>query len=234
MGRRLDAVSIEDSISIHQFFISIIVLALSFLSLNTSAREDKVHAFWTWFSKNEAALYAMQPENVEVREALFDRVSEQLEKVDENLTFEFGPPEHGVRDFVISAAGIRSSFPAVEQLARQAPVLPRWKIIAFRPRRSPVNTLTYADITLIPKDVQVALFRDGKKIGLVLYFKSYSEAQKNAYGQAGYLLLDEALGEYDVETKVGYVEFKKLDADTPPDSVRLSELAAFFDQHYKK
>ena len=204
------------------------------MTFNASAREDKGYAFWAWFSKNEAALYAMQPENVKAREELFDRLSKQLELVNDDLTFEFGPPENGVRDFVISAGGIKSAFPAVQQLVRQAPILPRWRIIAFRPRRSPVNTLTYAEISFVPKDVLVALSQDDDRIGLVLYFKNYSEAQKGIFGQAGFLLLDEALGEYDVETKVGSIEFKKLDANTPQEGVPMSDLANAFDHFNRK
>jgi hypothetical protein len=39
-----------------------------------------------------------------------------------------------------------------------------------------------------------------------LYNRNYSIEKKREWGNAFYLLLDEIIGEYDVETKVGFIE----------------------------
>lgn len=211
------------------------MLAASTLALTSfAALADPAQDFWKWFTKNQAPYYAFKPDDVSVREPLFDALSSQLRKIDDNLTFEFGPVESGKREFVISADGIKSSFPAVQDLVGKAPALPRWHVVAFRQRRMPVDAIEFEGISIDPRTVLVQLYRDNGKIGLTLYFAGYSDARSKAYGQAGYLLLDDALGEYDMETKVSFVEFKPLGGETPAHSVPVSDLAAAFDESYGK
>lgn len=57
------------------------------------------------------------------QEKTFDKLSAELKKANPDLTFEFGPVENGKREFVISAAGIKTAFPYVESLFNSAPKL---------------------------------------------------------------------------------------------------------------
>src|SRR5262245_11762094 len=102
--------------------------------------------FWKWFHDHEEELFHFQSE----RDEIFHSLSEALERVYEGLTFEVGPVEDGRRELVISADGIREAFPAVKSLCENAPELPRWKIIPFRPRRSPIDTIHVKELTLQP------------------------------------------------------------------------------------
>ncbi|CAN5169664.1 hypothetical protein BH11PSE14_BH11PSE14_11510 [soil metagenome] len=200
-------------------------IALSGLAAAASPADD----FWAWFSANDAEYFKLDLDNVPQREPLFDKLSSRLTAVNPELTFEFGPLINGRRDFVISAGGIKSAFPAVEQLVKQAPRLPNWNVIAFRPRRHPVSVVQIGSVSLDPERVLVELGQDDKAIGLVVYIDGYFEDKNAEFGQAAYLLLDEALGEYDVETKVGYVEFRPMPAQAPKGCVSMAELATAFD-----
>src|SRR5438128_2325080 len=93
--------------------------------------------FWNWFVRQEE-LFTFDPDNETEREKLFDRLAIELQKIHPNLTFEFGPNEPR-REFIISADGIKRAFPAVASLVEAAPPLDRWQVIAFRPRRIPLN-----------------------------------------------------------------------------------------------
>jgi hypothetical protein len=95
-------------------------------------KKNRYEAFWDWFSKNSEDYYY----NLEnKRDTLFDPLGKQLGKINGNLVFEFsGQKENGKREFIISADGIRDSFPDVIQLVDNAPPLEKWDIIAFRPR----------------------------------------------------------------------------------------------------
>ena len=64
--------------------------------------------FWKWFAKHEAELYDFEVD----RKKVFDQLAVELSKINSDLTFEFGP-KNPKRDFVISAGGIKSAFPAV-------------------------------------------------------------------------------------------------------------------------
>jgi hypothetical protein len=154
--------------------------------------------FWTWFLKNESELFSFDPVNEAERERLFDTLADALRKIDADLVFEFGPKE-AIREFIVSAGGIKRAFRAVVSLVRAAPVLRRWKVIAFRPRR-PVCTVEFRGKRVDPDKVRFTLLDNGKSAGVRLLLPDFQEGDSDLK-QIGYLLLDTALGEYDVETR---------------------------------
>lgn len=183
-------------------------------------------SFWKWFGENERMLFDFETD----QERVFNSLAGELDRVHPDLTFEFGPKkEDGWREFVISAGGIKAAFPAVESLFSMAPKLDRWKFTKFRPRRAPM-TIEIAGRSIAPEDVHFRLFRDGEKIGIMLFFDGYAESERNFFGNVGYLLLDEALGEYTVETQVGFIEFADRNSKYFDAGLSLPELASQFDQ----
>ena len=157
-----------------------------------------------------------------------------MNKVNPDLTFEFGPVDaRGKREFVISAGGIKSAFPSVEYLYKSAPKLSRWHFIKYRPRRSPLNDIEYGGKTIKAANVQYNLYKDGDKLGIILFFADYSEKEKDVFGNIGYLLLDEALGEYDMETRVGFIEFHGHESKQYSNAKSLATLAENFDDYFK-
>ncbi len=87
--------------------------------------------FWHWFQQHQDELFDFERD----QESTFDRLNAALGAVDDDLTFEFGPVREGMREFVISAAGLKRAFPAVERLYNARPSLDRFHVTAFRPRR---------------------------------------------------------------------------------------------------
>jgi hypothetical protein len=130
---------------------------------------------------------------------------------------------------VISAGGIKSSFPAVVSLAKQAPELQKFYVTAFRPRRPPVNAIECGGVRVNPDEVKVSLLSDGKKAGLHL-FLPVAVKEDNARKIIGYLLLDEVLGEFDVETRVGMIEMYSVEEPTELERMPLAELPGAFDR----
>jgi hypothetical protein len=76
------------------------------------------------------------------------------------------------------------------------------------------------------------LFKDENpnKVGIILFFENYSE--DDFWKQAGYLFLDEALGEYDVETKLGAIIFDDIKSQYFEHARPLRELATNFDNYF--
>jgi hypothetical protein len=198
-------------------------IVLCLFSIRASASGDE--AFWMWFTANEPRLFSFEKN----QEALFDELGAQMKRVNADLTFEFGPVENGRREFVISAGGIRAAFPSVEQLYNKAPSLPRWVWIKYRPRRLPINDLKYGGKSVKADDVRYLLTKDGDKVGVVLFFDGYKDEEKGTFGQIGYLFLDEALGEYSVETQLGFIQFQGHDSKYFAKSHPLRELPVDFD-----
>jgi len=193
-----------------------------------SAKSAPERAFWTWFQSNESRLFDFEND----RERIFDEVGAELHKIDRALTFEFGPKQDGRREFVISADGIRSAFPKVESLFAVAPSLPRWRFIKFRPRRAPMD-VTYGGVTVEAKFVVVGLEPAGPKANLTIFIPGYSPTAYQTYMPIAFLLLDQALGEYDVETRVGDIAIKPS-TEAGQAAYSLEALPKAFDSSFPK
>ena len=205
-----------------------ILMGFSLFSIFASGQQNKESTFWNWFQENEDMIFHFESD----QEKIFDKLSSELQKVNPSLTFEFGPIKNGKREFVISAAGIKSAFPSVESLFSSAPKLEKWEVKKFRPRRSIVNDIEYGDKFVAAKNVSYQLIRGENKIGIILFIDGYNEAEKTTYKQIGYLMLDEALGEYDTEIKVGAIEFQPRTSKYFLGAHPLNELAADFDGQF--
>lgn len=202
--------------------LSVGILALFFGSFRAKA-ETPEQQFWKWFQDNDSALFDFERD----QERVFDRLAKELHKVNPDLVFEFGPKKDGRRDFVISADGIRQAFPAVESLFAAAPPLPRWRIIEFRPRRTP-HDISIGGLTVKASSVRVHMVQRSGKVDLVLFIPEYSADARDSFLQIVYLLLDEALGEYDVETYVGFIDVQPV-AEALQDTYSLEGLPSAFD-----
>jgi len=200
---------------------------MAFRLFGAKAHGSNEERFWKWFAANESRLFDFQS----TQDAIFRELGKQLEQVNTGLTFECGPVKNGKREFVISAAGIKAAFPAVEALYNKAPVLPRWIWVKFRPRRVPIHDLNYGGKEVKADDVRYLLAKDGDKVGVVMFFDGYNDAEKTTYGQIGYLFLDEALGEYAVETQVGFIEFRSRESKYFDQSHPLRDLSRDFDDY---
>ena len=203
------------------------MMVFSLLSLG--GKQSPEAQFWAWFEKNEDMLYHFERD----QERTFGTLKAEMSKVHPDLTFEFGPVEDGKREFVISADGLKDAFPAVESLYASAPSLSRWKVTKFRPRRPPM-TIRIGDLHLEPSDVEVAVEADGDKAGFTVFMKKYDESQKNQFAQAAFLMLDQAIGEYDMETKVGFIEVNPFEKESPYQRHGIESLPKMFDEFIKR
>jgi hypothetical protein len=179
--------------------------------------------FWNWFNQHDRELFDFEAD----REGIFDQLATELQKVDPDLTFEFGPRQ-ARREFVISAGGIKRAFPAVSALAAAAPILERWRVTAFRPRRRSPNIVEFRGKRVDPKDVQFSLVDNGKIAGVYLFIPGFREGDADLK-EIGYLLLDDTLGEYDVEAKLGLIKMLPPEPRTEEQRYPLSELPTLFD-----
>jgi hypothetical protein len=200
-----------------------------FLLFTACAKKSQEAEFWAWFTKNEDHLFHFERD----QERTFDALNAAMQKVHPNLTFEFGPIEKGKREFVISADGLKAAFPAVESLYSAAPSLQKWVFIKFRPRRAPME-LQIGELKIKPADVEVAVEADGNKAGFTVFVRGFDEGKKNQFSQAAFIMLDQAIGEYDMETKVGFIEVKPFEQASTSKRHTLENLPQMFDEFMKR
>jgi len=192
-------------------------------------KKSKEQQFWDWFIKSEEMLFQLlSPDH-----KLWHELSKRLRAVDSNLTFEVGtqPEANGRRQLAISADGIRDSFASVEALADTAPSLQRWNIVRFRP---PVqdyadNELQMHDEKVAGSDIDCVLApNETGTINVCLRIPGCPEVNDRKYAHIGFILLDMALGEYDVECSVG--EFVVVPDNFELDEARLIPFADLRDE----
>lgn len=165
-------------------------------------KESPELKFWRWFSSNSARYFHFESN----QEILFDELQNALFRVHSGLTFELGPVKDGVRDFVISADGNVEAFAAVQQLVALAPELYGWHILAFRPRGDIDCELEMGEVKIGPEQLYFSLEPDNNKVGLHLFISQVEDIDSETAIVACFILLDNALGEYDVEKKLGFIE----------------------------
>lgn len=202
---------------------------LSF-NLFKSNPEDE---FWKWFAKNEKFIYE-NVENDEKQEELFDNISSRLQKIDENLVFEFSPiHENKIREFSISADGIKESFPAVENLISKSPKLNNWQFNAFR-QRVPGDglTLDFGKFKIAYDDIYFRHSTSNNELGIELNIRNFDDSGEMQ--NAIYILLDGLLGEYDVTMNIDWIEWGKLDENNIENLNKLIKLRDIIDSRKQK
>lgn len=201
---------------------------LSFNIFKSNPEED----FWKWFEKNEKFIYE-NVENNDQQEKLFDEISSRLHKIDKNLVFEFSPiHENKIREFSISADGLKESFPAVEKLIAISPKIKNWQLNAFR-QRVPGDdwTLDFGKFKIGYNDIYFRHSISNNELGIELNIRNYDESAQMI--NAIYVLLDGLLGEYDVTMNIDWIEWVKLDENNVENLDKLTALRDLIDSRKK-
>ena len=123
--------------------------------------------------------------------------------------------------------------PFVTALANKAPDLARWKVISFRPRRAPFPEIEYEGVKIKLDKIKFTLESDGDKAGITIFIEGYDIARRKTFLGVAFLFLDNCLGEYDMETKVGFVEVKSSTETSKLEKKALAELPSTFDKFVK-
>jgi len=193
--------------------------------------KNRYEAFWQWFETKQDEYFQFEKNQTE----LFDSLDKKLSAIHPSITFVFGPVKEGKREFIISADGVKEAFIDVRQLVRAAPKFTKWEIIAFRPRLNPLVSVQFDGLIMDPDDIMIKYNYDkeNKLIDLELYIKNYKESDQRFIG-AAFIMLDNALGESDVETKIGAIEFKKLiQQKNNKNFIPLKELPNIVDSYFE-
>lgn len=206
-----------------------VIFIMVFLLFSGFTKTTPESSFWAWFEKNQDMIFDFE----KAQDRTFGKLKTAMSKVHPDLTFEFGPVVNGTREFVISADGLRDAFEAVESLHASAPVLSGWTFIKFRPRRSAMP-IQIGDLKLEPSDLEVAVESDGDKGGLTIFVKGYDESRKDLFTHATFIMLDQAIGEYDMITKVGFVEIKPFEQQSQYKRHSLENLLQMFDRFMER
>ncbi len=190
-------------------------------------KKDQREAFWAWIVKNRALIdrdvrtlsKGSEPSNLITRV-----LGERLRRVHPDLVHELGVDADGLVEIIVSCDGIRSAFPDASALVGAAPLVAGFKFTAFRPRVDPSVRLGIGGMDLCLEQVGYISWPEKEKLGLEVFINA--TADEGALKAAAFILLDMALGEFDVGTGIGTIEVKSgVSSEAKP----LTELASEFD-----
>jgi hypothetical protein len=170
---------------------------------------DPVQKFWQWFSQNRIRLHGLSPGNLN----LFHDLNKRLKKINPGLVAEFAMAENKAVELVVSADGDLKLFPVVERVVAAAPHIPGWKITAFRQPGKTDVAIEMNGQQLSASDLRFRSEPDGNKLGLIIFIPGLTEQNRETLSRMAFILLDNALGEYLVETAIGFIDFLSLDKD---------------------
>ncbi len=192
--------------------------------------QDTIREFWTWFSNQESMLRNYDP--VKGGYEPLQKLGEQLRKVDPDLTFELGSANAERRELTISANGVRELIPVVEQLLDQKPQFDHWQIVGFRQRKQlEGGMLSVRDFHISPLEVDCVLKSSLRRIDISLFAENYRPEDYYSWLEIAFLLLDAAIGEIDVATKVGEVTIIDKEKLSDTNAFPLTELPQRFDRY---
>jgi len=185
----------------------------------------RVAAFWAWFQNKAAALRA----DKDLLRTM-ETINEELEVVHDGVFGEIEGRDDD-RTLVITADGQRELFPAVQEIYAARPQVPRWTIVAFRPRRDDPGDI---EIELDgrkhhPRRMKFTGARDGKKVAITVFVPWFTTREE--LGQADLIVLDHLVGEYDLKTKVGDIRWANI-KQAPATARPLVELPALLDKTF--
>ncbi len=169
-------------------------------------KKNPIEEFWSWFEKNGELF--RDPDTIQ--NSALDRLRDQLQKVDQGLTYELGVANGRTTEIVISADGNKKLFPKVFDVVNAAPNLIDWKVTAFRQPGKADSTIEMNGTSLDPSDIWFKTEPDSSRTGITLYIRGLNEENRNTILSLAFVLLDNALGEFVVETAVGFIEFETL------------------------
>ncbi|HLT47508.1 MAG TPA: hypothetical protein VK002_09800 [Rubricoccaceae bacterium] len=168
-----------------------------------------VRAFWRWFAEHADTLREPLPEP-----ALYDQLFARLRYVHPDLVCEVGIADDSTGELLLSAGGIKAAFGTVRALAEAAPSLPGWRVVAFKPRRGAEATVELPGNRRVRSaDVWFRLRPHAPgTVALDLYVSGGLDPEDEGMVAALFVLLDAALGEVDVATRIGPITWDRASA----------------------
>jgi hypothetical protein len=181
-----------------------------------------VREFWQFF----------QAHSDELRRAgsadspTYDQVLEELQKLDENLFFEFSVGASNA-ELIITAEGKQSLFPLVEAIVQAAPLVKGWKFIALKPRLGFPETATWDGYQVNLSEVVFQPLQSSTgELGLQMMIPGLKAANMDDAHNALLRALDHGLGERAFAEAIQHTEVAAL--DEPADEyIPLLELEKF-------
>lgn len=169
---------------------------------------NEVEAFWTWFEKN--AIRITKAVDRQDHSVIIHELGDRIAKAAPGVVHEIGRLDCHTVELILSADGIKANIAGVLALTKAAPRVQGFVFTAFR-RRWPGLSLCVFDTNVAVDDLRYIAEDGGDgRLDLTLYLRGDWDQRQRT--MIGFLMLDQALGEYDVMTGLGRIEIEAAGA----------------------
>lgn len=189
-------------------------------------KKDTKETFWQWLAAHRRQIHhelsgGARPETW--RYSIVE-LGRRLQELNPEFVHEIGMADPSTIELIVSANGIKDVFPAVIELVKSAPQLNGFKITAFRPRYGDGFQLEVAGNKITDDILTYRLIAEGNDLNIELFIDCDLDKQQRT--MAGFLILDQKLGEYDVATGLKWID---IAIGRPADALPITQLARDFD-----
>ncbi|MBL8047412.1 MAG: hypothetical protein JNJ45_01900 [Chthonomonas sp.] len=166
-------------------------------------RKSSPEQFWQWFAANANTLRSGD------MNANVTKIAEQLARIHPDLCPGISM-QTDTYQLEISPGGLQGVAPIAVQVARAAPQIRGWNVVAFRQRTEP-PVIQMAGQEL---DLNLTKFISARNsenyLDVTLYLPLPVQVDEQVLGQLGFLTLDHLLGEEVVMTRLGELAFENM------------------------
>lgn len=197
--------------------------------MGSSDQSQAARKFWEWLVANGPQTMS---EDAQVRENASDQLSDVFHEAFPDLTWEIEVQDDDDFWFIISADGVPDRIDDVVQAVRNAPKVPGWKIVPFRQRGSLDVSLQMHGRKLTYQDIWCQAETVGWQANVVFNIDGLTKENKDDLIGATFVLIDNAIGEFDSMVRLGELHFQPLE-DEPVQQENyfpLSDLPDYIDR----
>lgn len=175
----------------------------------------------------------LRPENI--LKTNRDKRSKQYRRDSESLR-SFHPNYHSFiskrRVLVLTVFGREQNFPVIEKLYSQKPNLKKLDIIKYIPRGKAIEPLSIIGKYIQPEDICAWLMKEDGKVSIIFGSSQFDMTYAKEYFNDLYNYVLEAIGEYDLTTKIKSVDIQPVNFMSP-EVVPLNKFQEGFDNLFK-
>lgn len=178
--------------------------------LNLFKKKDHVKPFWEWFLTNQSSLeHFIQSDQTDY--SVYHQLTAELHKFSDLLFPEITTDENGNFILIITPDGIKKGVNPTIEIVESAPTIENWTIKKFRQPAEEVN-LSFEGLEKGYNDIKILRQFDHRQevVHIAICIDGYKEKDKRFISMA-FLYLDHILGEFNVLTRVGQIEFRDWD-----------------------
>lgn len=194
----------------------------------------KAKQFWSWFEADNAKYLFLNDMSPELKSQALKKFQQELHEYCNSVYFLIGNEnEARKKELIITAEGNKDYFNHVEFLIDNAPELPRWELLKFKPPMGRGFKAVIQNREFDPRITRCILL-DGKDsantIGLRMYYNDFSLTYKRNFAYGTYVMLDMLLGEKSATLDIDHLEIVKTpDNIDEMDFIYLDQIKKYID-----